>query len=134
MRTSNIVRSLTLGALVGTSLLGGCTLTKLWDFPLGECETNSDCLVLTDDTEPASCQQFVCQAQGDDARRVCVAVTDEEICDGADNDGDMRIDCDDPNCLNQTCGPGCTCRGRSTPAWERCSVSYESPPGSIAQS
>ena len=92
MRTPNVAYGLTLTALLGTGLLGGCTLTKLWDFPLGECQTNTDCLVLTDGTEPDSCQQFVCQAQGDDARRVCVAVTAEEVCDGADNDCDGVVD------------------------------------------
>jgi hypothetical protein len=92
MRTLHLMRSLSLTALLGTSLLGGCTLTKLWDFPLGECEVSEDCLVLTDEDQPNSCQQYVCQLDVDEARRECVLVTDSEICDGADNDCDGVVD------------------------------------------
>jgi|JI10StandDraft_1071094.scaffolds.fasta_scaffold140225_2 hypothetical protein len=92
MRTLHFMRSLSLTALLGSSLLGGCTLTKLWDFPLGECEVSEDCLVLTDEDQPNSCQQYVCQLDVDEARRECVLVTDSEICDGADNDCDGVVD------------------------------------------
>ncbi|MCA9575195.1 MAG: hypothetical protein R3B40_10415 [Polyangiales bacterium] len=85
-----LARSLSLATAVAAA--SGCTLAKLWDFPLGECSSSQDCRVLGDPSLPASCQEYVCQRDDAQDRNVCVLVTVEEVCDGGDNDCDGLID------------------------------------------
>jgi hypothetical protein len=73
-----------------------------------DCEDSVDCAGST-------CNAFggVCDVQSSVAVCACESgkVAETNCADGLDDDCNGKIDCADPNCASQSCGPAATCEG-----------------------
>lgn len=68
------------------------------DQPLGQCQPDTGSCQYEVDTGSA-CATGICRGDG-----VCVSSSTEVLCgNGLDDDGDLAVDCADPDCASQSC-------------------------------